>query len=91
MSGSAVYLVLKERQATMPDNETIMPWTERLLPPAERARHCAPAHLRWWMTFPSLFTPPGQSSSQWRKFGDSWQRVAPGPRTCTDTEADTAR
>lgn len=24
---------------------------------------------------------PGQPSSQWRKFGDSWQLVVPGPRT----------
>jgi len=29
---------------------------------------------------------PGQSSSQWRKFGDSWQLVVPSPRTYADTE-----
>ncbi|MCX5434601.1 transposase (plasmid) [Streptomyces sp. NBC_00257] len=34
---------------------------------------------------------PGPSSSQWRRFGDSWQLVGPGPRTCTDVEADTTR
>ncbi|MGW2110526.1 IS701 family transposase [Streptomyces sp. NPDC001948] len=34
---------------------------------------------------------PGPSSSQWRRFGDSWQPVGPGPRTCTDVEADTTR
>ncbi|MFF1651187.1 IS701 family transposase [Streptomyces sp. NPDC058240] len=33
----------------------------------------------------------GPSSSQWRRFGDSWQLVGPGPRTCTDVEADTTR
>ncbi|MEU1307259.1 IS701 family transposase [Streptomyces shenzhenensis] len=31
------------------------------------------------------------SSSQWRRFGDSWQLVVPGPRTCVDTEVDTTR
>ncbi|MET7719099.1 hypothetical protein [Streptomyces sp. NPDC005407] len=34
---------------------------------------------------------PGPSSSQWRRFGDSWQLVVPGSRTCTDTEDDTTR
>ncbi|MFD8690774.1 IS701 family transposase, partial [Streptomyces sp. NPDC059651] len=24
---------------------------------------------------------PGPSGSQWRRFGDSWQLVFPGPRT----------
>jgi len=33
----------------------------------------------------------GSSSSQWRRFGDSWQLVVPGPRTCADTEGDTMR
>ena len=33
----------------------------------------------------------GSSSSQWRRFGDSWQLVAPGPRTCADTEVNTTR
>jgi SRSO17 transposase len=31
------------------------------------------------------------SSSQWRRFGDFWQLVVPGPRTCADTEVDTTR
>jgi SRSO17 transposase len=34
---------------------------------------------------------PRSSSSQWRRFGDSWQLVVPGPHTCADTEADTTR
>jgi SRSO17 transposase len=34
---------------------------------------------------------PGPSRSQWRRFGDSWQLVVPGPRTCADTEDDTTR
>ncbi|WP_409056069.1 IS701 family transposase [Streptomyces sp. SYP-A7185] len=34
---------------------------------------------------------PGPSRSQWRRFGDSWQLVVPGPRTCADSEADTTR
>ncbi|MFC4034605.1 IS701 family transposase [Streptomyces polygonati] len=34
---------------------------------------------------------PGQSGSQWRKSGDSWQLVVPSPRTCGDAEADTTR
>jgi len=33
----------------------------------------------------------GPSRSQWRRFGDSWQLVVPGPRTCADAEADTTR
>ncbi|MFE7112627.1 IS701 family transposase [Streptomyces sp. NPDC057575] len=32
---------------------------------------------------------PRPSSSQWRRFGDSWQLVVSGPRTCADTEVDT--
>ena len=32
-----------------------------------------------------------QSGSQWRRFGDSWQLVVPGPRTCADAEDDTTR
>jgi SRSO17 transposase len=34
---------------------------------------------------------PGPSSSQWRRFGDSWQLVAPDLHTCADTEADATR
>ncbi|SBU96819.1 hypothetical protein YW3DRAFT_05875 [Streptomyces sp. MnatMP-M77] len=34
---------------------------------------------------------PGPSSSQWRRFGGSRQRVAPGPRTSSDTEDRTTR
>jgi hypothetical protein len=34
---------------------------------------------------------PRPSSSQWRRFGDSWQLVVPSPRTCADTEADTTQ
>ncbi len=34
---------------------------------------------------------PGPSSSPWRRFGDPWKLVVPGPRTCTDTEDDTTR
>ena len=34
---------------------------------------------------------PGSSSSQWRRFGDSWQLVSPGLRTRVDTEADVTR
>ncbi|WP_323138459.1 IS701 family transposase [Streptomyces sp. NBC_01571] len=34
---------------------------------------------------------PGPSRSQWRRFGDSWQLVVPGPRTCADTEDNTTR
>ncbi|MEV5486110.1 IS701 family transposase [Streptomyces sioyaensis] len=34
---------------------------------------------------------PGPSNSQWRRFGDSWQLVVPGPRTCADTEDDATR
>lgn len=34
---------------------------------------------------------PGPSSSQRRRFVDSWQLVVPGPRTCADTEADATR
>ncbi|WP_374227836.1 IS701 family transposase [Streptomyces sp. CJ_13] len=33
----------------------------------------------------------GQSSSQWRRFGDSWQLVGPGPHTSVATEDDTTR
>ncbi|WP_167538286.1 IS701 family transposase [Streptomyces albofaciens] len=33
----------------------------------------------------------GPPRSPWRRFGDSWQLVVPGPRTYTDTEADTTR
>jgi hypothetical protein len=32
---------------------------------------------------------PGSSSSQWRRFGDSWQLVVPGPRTFVAAEDDT--
>ncbi|GAA2657257.1 hypothetical protein GCM10009864_24390 [Streptomyces lunalinharesii] len=35
--------------------------------------------------------PLGPSSSQWRRFGDSWQLVVPGPRTSADTGADATR
>ncbi|GAA3081895.1 hypothetical protein GCM10017562_59070 [Streptomyces roseofulvus] len=34
---------------------------------------------------------PGPSLSPWRRFGDSWQLVVPGYRTCADTEADATR
>ncbi|MEO3753561.1 IS701 family transposase [Streptomyces sp. B6B3] len=34
---------------------------------------------------------PRPSSSQWRRFGDSWQLVVPNRRTCADTEADAMR
>ncbi|MDQ1042110.1 hypothetical protein QFZ76_000346 [Streptomyces sp. V4I2] len=34
---------------------------------------------------------PGPSSSQWRRFGDSWQLVGPDPRTCAGTGADATR
>ncbi|WP_406482731.1 IS701 family transposase [Streptomyces sp. NBC_01615] len=34
---------------------------------------------------------PGPSGSQWRRFGDSWQLVMPGPRTCAATEDYTTR
>jgi SRSO17 transposase len=34
---------------------------------------------------------PGPSSSVWRRFGDCWQLVVPGPRTCADTKADATR
>lgn len=34
---------------------------------------------------------PRPSSSQWRRFGDSWQLVGPGPHTCADIEAGTMR
>ncbi|MER8162803.1 FAD-dependent oxidoreductase [Streptomyces sp. NPDC094472] len=34
---------------------------------------------------------PGPSSSQWRRFGDSWQLVVPDPRTSADTEPDVTR
>ncbi|MEU4733433.1 IS701 family transposase [Streptomyces sp. NPDC023588] len=34
---------------------------------------------------------PGSSSSQWRRFGDSWQFVVPGPHTFVATEDDTTR
>lgn len=34
---------------------------------------------------------PGPSRSQWRRFGDSWQLVVPGPSTCADAEADAMR
>jgi SRSO17 transposase len=33
----------------------------------------------------------GPSSSQWRRFGDSWQLVAPGPRTYAAIEVGTTR
>ncbi|MFE3584444.1 IS701 family transposase [Streptomyces vinaceus] len=33
----------------------------------------------------------GQSSSQWRRFGDSWQLVAPSPHTSVATKDDTTR
>ncbi|MFI9604598.1 IS701 family transposase [Streptomyces sp. NPDC052043] len=34
---------------------------------------------------------PGQSSSQWRRFGDSWQLVVPDRRTFVAAEDDTTR
>lgn len=34
---------------------------------------------------------PGPSNSQWRRFGDSWQLVVPGPHICMDAEADVTR
>jgi SRSO17 transposase len=34
---------------------------------------------------------PGSSSSQWRRFGDSWQLAARDLRTCADNEADTTQ
>lgn len=34
---------------------------------------------------------PGSSSSQWRRFGDSWQLVVPGPHTFGATEDDITR
>ncbi|WP_395358130.1 hypothetical protein ACHGLA_00610 [Streptomyces sp. YH02] len=34
---------------------------------------------------------PRPSSSPWRRFGDSWQLVSAGPRTCADTEPDATR
>ncbi len=34
---------------------------------------------------------PGQSSSQWRSFGDSWQLVAPDPFTFVASGDDTTR
>nr|WP_234441733.1 IS701 family transposase [Streptomyces sp. WM6386] len=34
---------------------------------------------------------PGQSGSQWRRFGDSWQLVVPGPPTCADIEDGVTR
>jgi SRSO17 transposase len=40
----------------------------------------ATAHQPWEKGAEQM-GPPGQSGSQWRRFGDSWQLVVPGPRT----------
>ncbi|WP_257155981.1 IS701 family transposase [Streptomyces sp. Ru87] len=39
------------------------------------------AGARWAIEECEQVGQPGPSSSQWRRFGDSWQLVVPGPRT----------